>query len=35
MQKNLQESTIEPIIQWSKHYYQRSKHEAGESMCAV
>jgi len=33
--KNLQEDTIDPIVQLSKHYYQMSKHEAGQSMCAV
>jgi len=33
--KNLQESTIVPIVQLSKHYYQGSKHQAGQTMCAV
>jgi len=33
--KNLQEIKINPIVQLSKHYYQSSKHEAGQSMCAV
>ena len=35
MQENLQESRINPIVQLSKHYYRRSKHEAGESMWAA
>jgi len=34
MQKNVQESRINPIIQLSKHYYRKSKHEAGQSKCA-
>jgi len=33
--KKLQEIRINPIIQLSKHYYRRSKHEAGQSMCAA
>jgi len=33
--KNLQESRINPIVQLSKHYYRRSIHELGESMCAA
>jgi len=24
-----------PIVQLSKHYYRRNKHEAGQSMCAA
>ena len=35
MQENLQESRINPIVQLSKHYYRRSKYEAGESMWAA
>jgi len=31
----LQEIRINPIVQLSKHHYRRSKHEAGESMCAA
>jgi len=31
----LQESRINPIIQLSKHYYRRSQHEAGQTMCAA
>jgi len=31
----LQESRINPIVQLPKHYYRRSKHEAGQSMCAA
>ena len=34
-QKKLQESRINPIVQLSKHYYRRSKHEGGPSMCAA
>jgi len=34
MQKKLKESRINPILQLSKHYYRRSKHETGPSMCA-
>jgi len=34
MQKKLKESRINPIVQLSKHYYRRSKHETGPSMCA-
>jgi len=30
--KHLQESTIDPIVQLSKYYYQRSKCEADQSM---
>jgi len=33
--KNLQEIRTNPIVQLSQHYYRRSKHEAGRSMCAV
>ena len=33
--KKLQESRINPIVQLSKHYYRRSKHEGGLSMCAA
>jgi len=35
MQKKLQEIRINPIVQLSKHYNQRSKHEAGQRMCAA
>jgi len=31
----LQESRISPIVQLSKHYYRRSKHEACQSMFAA
>jgi len=31
----MQESRISPMVQLSKHYYQRSKHEAGQSMCTA
>jgi len=34
-QKNLQEIRINPVVQLSKHYYRRSKHEAGQSMCVA
>jgi len=34
MQKYLQESRINPIVQLSKHY-RRSKNEAGQSTCAA
>jgi len=33
--KKLQESKINPIVQLWKHHYRRSKHEAGQSMCAA
>jgi len=33
--KKLQDSRINPIVKLSKHYYRRSKHEAGQSMCAA
>jgi len=32
-EKKLQESRINPIVQLSKPYDRRSKHEAGQSMC--
>jgi len=35
MQKILQEIRISPIVQLWKHYYRRSKHGAGQSMCAA
>jgi len=31
----LQKSKINPIVQLSKRNYRRSKHEAGQSMCAA
>jgi len=30
--KKMQESRINPIVQLWKHYYRRSKHEAGQTM---
>jgi len=33
--KNLHEIRIKPIVQLWKRYYQSSKHEAGQSMCAA
>jgi len=33
--KILQESRINPIVQLWTNYYRGSKHEAGQSMCAV
>jgi len=31
----VQEIRINPVIQLSKHYYRRSKHEVGQSLCAA
>jgi len=31
----LQEIKIKYVVQLSKHYYRRNKHEAGQSMCTT
>jgi len=35
MLKNLQEIRINSIVQLSKHYCRRGKHEADQGMCAA